>query len=345
MKSGFFFIVLTLSFAGQLLGAASSSSRLSFPTSELSLPTILTVGGQNALGSEAEYVSSLFQVPMDRIVRAQLPQGWCKDGIDLGQGVCVEHLSRDFPASGDVAFHATSQGTASTLNFVSQLSQADQARIRVIVLEAVLASGNSAIIHNAKDILGSSAESEVCYYSAPYSATFMFPRYSPSGMQPIKSIAHISREIPIVIVHSKEDGCLPYSGACALYYGLRAQGHENVYFISCEGRDHIQVLESKPIAQMCLRKILEHHRVFKVESDCKMLTPGERTLVQPEIEQYREFYEQLYSREQKHSYLPWVAGTVAVGGALFLAKPKIVEFCTKRGIDSLGSLFSSFKWS
>lgn len=334
MKNSYFLSVFILSCAGQLFGAACST--------DSNFPRILAVGGQNTLGSEVDYVARLFDVREDCITRSPLPQGWIKDGIDLGQDVCMQNLASVFPAHGDVVFHATSQGTATTLNFVATLPAADQQRIKLIVLEAVLASGNSAIMHNAKPILGPSTETSGCDYSVPYSATSLFPRYSPSGKQAIKSIEDITHDIPIVIVHAKEDACLPYSGACAAYYGLRSQGHENVYFIPCEGSDHIRILEYKPCQRVFLRSILAKHKLFG-RSGFTPMSPLERQMVQPEIEQFREAYEQLRSHERNHSIIPWAIGGVALLGALKIAKPRVAQFCASRGIDSLQALLNWIK--
>lgn len=346
MRNSYFSSIIPLFFVLQLFGAASSSSMST-------RVTVIAVGGQNTLGSEVDYVGFLFS--FFSVKRAQIPQGWLPNSRDLGQHVCMEHLARDFPSSGDVIFHATSQGTATVLNFVSGLSEADQARVKAIVLEAALASGNDAIIHTtsklmlgSKPILSSCIETEGCYYALPYCARPLFPRYSPSGIQPIKSIENIIHDIPIVIIHSKEDKCLPYSGACALYYGLRAQGHENVYFISLEGEKHIRLLEEAFLGHSCYRErehlaaILAHHNVFGDGRKSAAAGSFDKSAFQPEIEQYREMYERLCSREQNHTYIPPMIGAVAVCSACLIAKPEIADCCTEQSVDMCGALLRWF---
>lgn len=337
MKNSYFLSIVLLGLVGRLFGAAGSSAP--------DFPCIVAVGGQNTLGSEADYVSALLGVPEYTIIRSPLPQGWIKDGIDLGQDVCMRNLATVFPAEGDVIFHATSQGTATTLNYVSTLPVHDQSRIKAIILEAVLGSGNSAIMHNAKHVAGSVVEAPGCGYSAPYCATSLFPRYSPSGKQAIKSIESITRDIPIVIVHSKLDGCLPYSDACALYYGLRSQGHENVYFISCEGYAHVRILEYESDKQDLLRKILMHHDVLKRMQSSVSISSAERAYVQPEIGQYREIFEALRSRERNHSLIPWAVGAATLYGVYRVAQPRVMQFCADRGIDSLQALLGLIRRS
>jgi hypothetical protein len=102
-------------------------------------------------------------------------------------------------------------------------------KIKAVILEAALASGNSAIFHTAtgrlmnmrwlNNIPGS-------YYVAPYFGAIACPGYRPSGQQPIWSVDNIQSNIPIIIIHSENDLQLPFYGACALYYRLRINGND-----------------------------------------------------------------------------------------------------------------------
>jgi hypothetical protein len=352
MKVNYFLRVIPLLFVVQLYGAASSSS------GHVTTPTIIAVGGQNTLGSEVDYVAWLFGASSRSIVRAQIPQGWLPNSMDLGQHVCMEHLARSFPASGDVVFHATSQGTATVLNFVAGLDKQDQARVKAIVLEAALASGNDAIIHTSKMLLGRCLQKSCsmqypevhardimdapgCYYAFPYVARPLFPRYAPSGIQPIKSIEDITHDIPIVIIHSKYDPCLPYSGASALYYGLRSQGHENVYIISVDGERHIRILEWGSIMHKALLdKIMAKHSVFAPLKG--LLSDADLAVLQPDVERHREDYEHLYARELNHEDLPPVCAASACAICL-IAKPEAVGCCASSTLDICGALLSWFK--
>lgn len=171
---------------------------------------------------------------------------------DLGQERCQEHFKESYESidtRNGYIIHATSQGTATVLNFLAN-NPAAQENLKAIIFEAPMASGNSAIAHYVGIPLVED------FPLVPYLAKLIhFPCYSPSGMQPIKSIDQlINKNIVMIFAHSTWDRVLPYSGACALYYGLKELGHNNVYFITMHGWDHTDVLDGSSVVKSILAK-------------------------------------------------------------------------------------------
>lgn len=117
---------------------------------------VLCVPGQNELGSEHWYVmDQLGRTDATSLHRADTPDTL----IDFGQRFCQRHLTHTFKSqafttqlqeSDGYIMHATSQGTQTSINWLAN-NPDKQTQLKALVLEAVMASGNSAIAHNAVD--------------------------------------------------------------------------------------------------------------------------------------------------------------------------------------------------
>lgn len=303
------------------------------------LPFILAVRGMDGRGSETDYVADLLSVPLESVTQSPIPRGRMYNGKDFGQIVCMRDLAKAFPRSTDVVVHATSQGAATVLNYIATLSAYEQSYVKAVILEGPMASGNSAIMQR---------HSYLKYipfmdYIFPYFAKFYYPYYCPSGKQAIKSLATIE-DIPIVIIHARNDPILPYSGACALYAGLRMKGHKNVYFVTCEGQKHIRLLEDVSPEDVMQKRLniaaLLHHREIIQASPEIRATPGfARDLeevalkMQPDVAPFRSAYEELRLHEDNHVYGAWVLRFALLYMVYRLIKYKVAQLHAKNGID------------
>jgi hypothetical protein len=206
----------------------------------------VVVPGQNGCGGE-EAISNNIINPYDDnyVVKAKTPEEM--ERIDLGQKNCIddfiETLEENNLFDKNIVIHATSQGTATILNWLGKYPPCTN--VKAVILEAVLESGNSAIKHTISGPFSPVpyAASSIPESSLGYSAKIaIFPAYSPSGMQALKSVESIPTNIPIIIIHSKDDSQLPYDGAFRIYSLLREYGNDNVYFFSKEGSVHLNIL-------------------------------------------------------------------------------------------------------
>ena len=274
---------------------------------------VYTIPGINGLGSEANYVRTLLGDDSIAVVPVETPRTL----PDLGQSRCINYL--DAALTKDVLkipviIHATSQGTATALNYFAEVDKGKS--IGALILEAPLVTGNSAVCHTLKGPLMNRpglVSTPFSYYWLPYCAKTFFPFYWPFGKQVIKSIKSIPDEcdVPIIIVHSKDDPQLPYDDACALYYGLCLK-NKNVYLISKDGRKHLNILQNE-VDKKVVRAILAKHNLIteireEVDLEC----------YQPDAAPFKEKYEELVSKERKHVFLGY--GLMAACCAL-LIKP------------------------
>ena len=299
---------------------SSDGAEKQSPDSKLDLKgyTVCAVPGQNGLGSSPSYVAKVLGIPLSSVKKVSTPQGLL-DSPDLGQGVCIGHLKRIVEQEeNQVIIHATSQGTATTLNYIASLSPAEQSKIKAIILEATLASGNSAIMHTVTGpLMGCQSIGKIpgSGYLIPYVAKANFPRYWPAGKQPIKSLDSISKNIPIILMHSKEDPQLSFDDARALYHGLRNHGNSSVYFVPFEGWRHIEICDKDQGKRELVKKILRTQLYLKGEG----LTPAEEQQYQPDHKgkAFREAYDNLMSQEKKHEVVGYGSAAALVGAALY----------------------------
>lgn len=277
---------------------------------------VYAIPGQNGLGSEPAYIKEVLKT--DRIVTRKV---MTPDGIDvdLGQEKCINYLrakinETDSKSQMSILLYATSQGTATALNYLAHEPVIEGQR-KSAILEACLGSGNSAILHTMKGPLMNIPivpYLPLAHYWIPYCAKFIFPFYSPSGMQAIKSIEKIKHQGPFVIIHSNNDPQLAFSDACAVYYGLR-KNNNSTYFIEKDGSDHIRILEDSKPDQMLVRAILKKEGLL-IDDEIDKLSDEACKVYQPDHNQdkFKKPYIELRRKEMGHVTLKY---SVLLSGA------------------------------
>jgi len=275
---------------------------------------IYAIPGKNGRGSETKYIKETLGWKGD-VVQVKTPYLM----QDLGQYFCqrdlVDALKNEHR---NIIFYATSQGTATVLNYVA--NQENNSKIKAIIWEGGLASGNSAIYHTVtgelmnmpwvKKIPGS-------YYFVPYLAITECLGYRPGGQQPIWSIDTIKKDIPIIIIHSKNDPQCPFYGACALYYRLRENGKRNVYLIENSlTTDHIQILSNKYYLQSAVRTILQKHlpeiSLNPIHNTSQIFSENTPTVPLPNHNLYKNCYIDLVRKEKVIHYFEYGAFVTAL---------------------------------
>lgn len=239
---------------------------------------------------------------------------------DLGQDLCIGHLRTALETHKDkknVIIHAVSQGTATALNY---LAHEDKGKcIKALILESVLISGNSAIIHTLAGPLGAEIITNLplAYYWLPYIAKIKFPFYQPGGKQAIKSIKNLPTNIPIIIIHSKKDPQVSYNGACALYYALRAQGNNSVYLITKEGSRHMNLID--PFSDKNLiNEVLKDHKLIEDSGAYDQQNIVNKALFQPDHSEFKKIYDDLILKERNHTYLGYVLLTLGAAACFYV---------------------------
>jgi len=161
-------------------------------------------------------------------------------------------------------------GFSGSLNKLAQLSHEEQKkRAQCLVLEAVVGSGNSVIMHTASNTRMFYPLFPLLTYT-PFSRLWIpaaakltiYPAYNPFGQQVYKSAKKLSPEIPVVILHDRNDPQCPLNDARDLYCTLRECGNNKAYLIETAGpvAAHVNVLDNDILRVTHISAI---HQIFK----------------------------------------------------------------------------------
>lgn len=230
---------------------------------------VLVVRGQNGLGLGSTYIQTQFETALDathtspfatrhpvhyRTVWSGIPARMRE--MDFGQTNCINLLTEAFDkidAHRDIVLYANSQGTATVLNWMSDSANSARirGRVRLVVLEAVMASGNTAIWHTIHSMI---IPSSIRYIIECLKldalvpvlvSMFVFRAYEPLSPQPLKRAENFPRNIPVVIVHSRGDRQLSYNDACALQHLFRKKLQMNhTYLCTRADEEHMDIYSS-----------------------------------------------------------------------------------------------------
>lgn len=231
--------------------------------------------GQNGLGGGSYRESGLLHTPECDTFHFDTFRDQSK--IDLGQDNCVADFDRQYQQSGLAAkraagkkmlLYAASQGTATVTNWLAQKTHAEQLESTgLVLLEAVLGAGNSAIEHSVANLMG-----RRCVPYLPFSRVWLpavakkmaYPAYNPRGKQAIEEARKLSPNLPIVIMHNKGDRQLSINDARKYYCAVKSQGNSNAYLMEVDkGHGHIDLLEPSDTQEIsALQKIFQRQVLF-----------------------------------------------------------------------------------
>lgn len=255
---------------------------------------LVVIPGMNGNGGQLA-ASSLGIHDENRVHYTNTPGAY----IDLGQTTCLQHVKQTIKPLQesddirDLVIHASSQGSATAFHYVSQHPQ----KVKALIIEGMLASGNSAIHHIInRNIIPGIGNIPGSYYILPYIVKFFYFRwYSPTGMQAIYSVDKIPQDIPVILVHCRQDPELAYSNAEAIYTRLRLKGNKGAYLIPVDTPDseqHIHLMQQGGQVAQGVHAILAKHALHTPAQ-----TSIDLTQYQPEVNYAA--YRDLIMREER----------------------------------------------
>ncbi len=223
--------------------------------------------GQNGGGGES-YKNNL--IVNSNYRKYEYPEEYFQ--IDLGQGNCVKHfadqLQKDQNLNNkNIVGCGISQGTATWVHLLagSEVSEEFKGNVKMLVLESVLGTGNSAITHTVLRGLPSMTYVPFSRFWLPVGAKLFFPTYNPLGMQAISSAKKLPKDLPIIIMHDKNDFQLWINDARKFYCAVKESGNDSVYLLetshSLKGV-HLNILNSEPRRER-ERKIRAIQAIYK----------------------------------------------------------------------------------
>lgn len=195
--------------------------------------------------------------------------------IDLGQQNCVAHFDQQLQddviaKKKKLLLYGISQGTSTLLNWLSQKPKEEQNKlVGCIFLESVLGNGNSAILRTLQTQVTPLAYIPFARYFLPIASKLFFPSYKPFGMQAINSSAQISSDIPVIIMHNKNDFQLSINDARKVYCSLRENNNNNAYLIELDNGDkHLNILSGSSNKDLILAAIQTIFKKYKLPNSC-----------------------------------------------------------------------------
>lgn len=208
----------------------------------------ILVPGQN--GATGDMFKDAPLMNTNRLIEAQTPMEMSK--IDFGQENCVKLLdhaitqSHEYPGTKAILY-GVSQGTATITKMLSKMSHREQdAKFAGIILQSILGSPESAIMHSAELEFAPVAYLPFARLWLPFMVrNTMFRAYNPKQPNTIENIKKISPNLPVLMMHNDKDMQLPIYSARSAYKSLVESGHKNAYFIEVSGKApyHFDILD------------------------------------------------------------------------------------------------------
>jgi predicted esterase len=165
------------------------------------------------------------------------------DKVNLGQNLDMHTLIEayeELERSGDqdIVLVGVSRGAVTILNTVALKKWDD--RLKAIIVESPYDTLQNVAHHVLKQkyigwIPGSNR-------LALKMLNTKFPMIDLNGIMPISCVKDIPKNLPIFLVHSRNDAVIPPQSSRALYIALVESGHTNVYYLEMAGGEHARLI-------------------------------------------------------------------------------------------------------
>lgn len=145
----------------------------------------------------------------------------------------LSHYKKD---SCDIILWGLSRGASNVLIFAGLY---DLPQVKAIVLESPYYSMSEVI----ESLM---AKKNIGWLDISYGETiaeFIFKKYSRHGLSPAKCLENIPKDMPILIICSKEDNLVPASTSINVYKKLVEAGHKHTYLFITDHGKHAEILQ------------------------------------------------------------------------------------------------------
>lgn len=131
---------------------------------------------------------------------------------------------------GDIVLVGLSRGAATILNYAAQYPE----NIKALVVEAPFGCIETILTNKlgkATWIPGSTSLAHTAFNT-------MYKSYDKNGPKPITEIRKLNKNIPVLLIHSKQDALIPVQSSKSLYKLLKSRGHKDVYLLILNTGEH-----------------------------------------------------------------------------------------------------------
>lgn len=163
---------------------------------------------------------------------------------DLAQEGEVAHLYKHFKTFSSeknkkLVISGVSRGASTIINFAG-LHANELENVSMFILESPFDVAIEVMRNVARMLMQD--KHPFINFGINYSISKFFPKHKPDGMSPIKMIAKIPKDIPLLLIHSRKDLLISVNASRKLYIELKKAGHQHVYYLETENGSHARVL-------------------------------------------------------------------------------------------------------
>lgn len=216
------------------------------------------------------------------------------DYVNLGQQLDIQRLHeiykltvQEFP-NHKIILCGVSRGAATILNLAATqpLEQ-----VKAIIIESSFENLETVVKHLMKR-----------FYVGwlPWSkqiglgiANKMFPALDTQGIFPINVVSRIPNDLPILLVHSRQDSVVPTNSSRKIYKRLIETGHFNTYYLELASGEHARLL-CGPEGRLYKNVVHAFYKKFSLPHDANAAQQATHLLnyCQPTIDEMRRLMKQ-----------------------------------------------------
>ncbi|MBP6892245.1 hypothetical protein KBB68_01560 [Candidatus Babeliales bacterium] len=153
-----------------------------------------------------------------------ISQAFMGQGADLK--VIASSVEQNFVDESFVLFGICRGGSAA-INYIAQYNPEN---LKALIIEATPAS-MPALLHAKMAKIGLSCKHDEKFFR------FFFQAYPKNSIPPVQAVKNIlNKELPILILHSKDDCNIPFEHALMLYLSFKEHGFNNVFLVPLHGK-------------------------------------------------------------------------------------------------------------
>lgn len=102
-----------------------------------------------------------------------------------------------------------------------------------------------------------------------------FPKYKKQGIKPLTVIDKIDKNIPVLLIHSRQDTLIPIASSRTLYKKLKATGHKHVHLLELPYGEHAQYQLGKSAAQYT-QVVHAFYKKYDIPHDSALARKGQK---------------------------------------------------------------------
>ncbi|MFA5998622.1 MAG: prolyl oligopeptidase family serine peptidase [Candidatus Babeliales bacterium] len=222
-----------------------------------------------------------------------------RSAMFMGQTADITAISKTItkiPANKSVILYGCSRGSATIINYLAKFNPKN---VKALVLDSCPASLPETIAPKLVK-LGIHPSYSLSIF------TTLFPAYPANSIPPLHAIKNITnKNLPILLIHSKDDSSVPFEHSLMLYLEFKKQGFTNVHLAAISKGKHSFLLQNKTAQPVYLKAVHTFYKKYDLPYDkawatgtCDSYNPN-IVLVKKVISAYEAKIQKIYMVQKK----------------------------------------------